>query len=384
MKSCPVCGSGLVRKVLEIKGVPVYCNVLLRTREEALRVPKGDISLAHCNCCGHVFNAAFDADLLEYTPDYENSLHWSPRFQQYAEDLAADLISRYDLRGKRIIEIACGKGDFLKLLCQPEGNRGVGFDPSSEIEGQDGNVTFVRDYFGRNEESWQADFVCCRHALEHISQPTAFLQGIKEIIGPFGSSALFFEVPNGLYTFRDMGIWDLIYEHCSYFWAGSLRRAFDLASLRVTRLGVAFDEQFLAIEAYPDPQEQAALEISGLTEMERDIDLFEKRYRQKTLEWRGRLGELRSKGFRVAVWGAGSKGVTFLNVLRSAGMVDFVVDVNPRKKGRFVPGSAQEVISPVQLAEVRPDVIIVMNSIYREEISRTISAMGLGSIILEA
>ena len=67
---------------------------------------------------------------MEYTQSYENSLHFSPGFQKFAADLADRLITRYNLRGKDVIDIGCGKGDFLKLICARGGNRGVGFDPS--------------------------------------------------------------------------------------------------------------------------------------------------------------------------------------------------------------------------------------------------------------
>lgn len=94
---CPVCDADEVKGFLEIPRVPVYCNVLWPSREEALAAPRGDLDLAYCGGCGHVFNRRFDPGLVEYTGDYENSLHYSPRFQEYADKLAADLIARHDL-----------------------------------------------------------------------------------------------------------------------------------------------------------------------------------------------------------------------------------------------------------------------------------------------
>src|SRR5688572_32236446 len=94
---CPVCAGAAVRTFLEIRDVPVFCNVLAPTRAEALAAATGNIELALCGDCGHVFNTAFDAAALEYNPAYENSLHFSQHFSKYAEDLAHRLIGTYGI-----------------------------------------------------------------------------------------------------------------------------------------------------------------------------------------------------------------------------------------------------------------------------------------------
>ena len=63
---------------------------------------------------------------------------------------------------------------------------------------------------------------------------------------------------------------------------------------------------------------------------------------------------MRRSGIKPVVWGAGSKGVTFLNVLKSDGAIDYLVDINPYKQGLYVPGTGQQVVSPDMLAEIWP------------------------------
>jgi len=98
--TCPVCGFGNVQIFFEMTNIPVHCNVLLATASEALNVPRGDMQLGFCAACGHLYNYAFSPDLMTYTQAYENSLHFSPRFERYAEELATRLIERYNLHGK--------------------------------------------------------------------------------------------------------------------------------------------------------------------------------------------------------------------------------------------------------------------------------------------
>jgi 2-polyprenyl-3-methyl-5-hydroxy-6-metoxy-1,4-benzoquinol methylase len=254
--ACPVCGSSATAGMLRIGEMPLHCNLLWETREGALTCPKGEISLTACSACSHVFNRTFDPSRMEYTERYENSLFFSPRFQAYATALAESLIERHSLRGKDVIEIGCGKGDFLKLLCRLGGNRGVGFDPSYEpdLESEPlAGIRVVRDFYGERYSAYAADFICCRHVLEHIADPAAFIANLRRAIGPRLDTRVFFEVPNGLYSFQDLGIWDLIYEHCSYFTVQSLTALFQNAGFRVLNTGVEFDNQFLWIEAAPCP-----------------------------------------------------------------------------------------------------------------------------------
>ena len=84
-------------------------------------------------------------------------------------------------------------------------------------------------------------------------------------------------------------------------------------------------------------------------------------------------------------WGAGAKAVTFLNIIDPAGdCITHIVDVSPRKTGRFVPGSGQEIVEPSALRELSPDVLILMNAVYRDEIRAAVRALGLDPIFLVA
>ena len=77
------------------------------------------------------------------------------------------------------------------------------------------------------------------------------------------------------------------------------------------------------------------------------------------------------------LWGAGAKGAIFLNTFRESAGLDYIVDINPNKWGSYIPGTGQEVVSPEFLKEYRPDVLLIVNSNYRDEISHQVSAVGI-------
>ena len=100
--------------------------------------------------------------------------------------------------------------------------------------------------------------------------------------------------------------------------------------------------------------------------------------------WKGRLKEFKQNQRKVVVWGAGSKGVTFLNILKAQGEIDSIVDLNPHKQGKYVPGTGHPVVSPEYLKEFQPDTVIVMNPIYADEIAGSLKAMNVpAEIVIE-
>ena len=366
---CPACEAGRLSAFLELPAVPVHCNLLWPDRQAALAAPRGDIRLGFCQACGLVYNTAFDPALVEYSQRYENSLHFSPRFRKYADDLAGRLVERFDLHGKRLVEIGAGDGDFLRLLCRRGGNRGLGFDPGYDgPPGEDGDgVTIVPDFYSEAHAGEPADFIVCRHVLEHIERPREFLASVRAAIGDRAGAALYFEVPDFNFTLRDLGIWDIIYEHCAYFTAPSLSRLFAAAGFAVSNVESAFGGQFLGLEAAPAPDGRSADDAGEVDALTRLVGSFAEVFRAKLDAWNEYLASLARDGRRAVVWGAGSKGVTFLNIV-SASAVDRVVDINPRKHGMFVAGAGLPIVPPEALRDDPPDVVLVMNPVYRDEI----------------
>lgn len=370
MTACPVCG-GALRVFVEIPDQPVHCHVSSPDAATARAVPRGDIRLGHCAACGHVANVAFDPQRVDYRRGYDNALHFSPRFRAHADALAADLAARLDLRGRTVLEVGCGDGMFLRQLVAAGAAKGVGVDPGLSEATVDGPVRLTPD------DGWdhlQPDAVVCRHVLEHLADPAALAARMRKALGPGGR--VYAEVPNALFTWRELGIWDIIYEHVSYFCAASLHRLFADAGLAVGDLREDFGGQFLGIEA-------VAADTPGRTPPERPsadgIDAFAARHRQKLAEWRHRLAEMRTSGARTVIWGAGSKAVSFLNLVGSPAVVA-VVDINPRKQGTFIAGSGHPIVAPGSLADLEPDSVLVMNANYREEIARSLDSLVPGAV----
>lgn len=379
---CPACGGVDLEIFFRLADLPTNCIALCKTREAALNVPRGTIELGFCRHCGAVTNVAFDASKLGYDPSYDNSLHFSPSFQKYADGLAGQLVRQYNLRGKSIIEVGCGNAEFLSLICGLGGNRGIGFDPSfipgrADLNAGQG-ITIVRDYYSEQHAEYKADFVICRHVLEHIPTPQEFLRTMRGVLAG-NRAAIFFEIPDASFVFQNKGIWDVIYEHCFYYSAGALGRLFSACGFDVQNVSSTFNGQYLCLEGRVSPNETGVLGDAGgdLNSMRDDVRKFSGEYDSNLRYWEEMLGRLSEEGKRVVLWGAGAKGAMFLNAFRNTGLLEHVVDVNPHKCDLYVPGTGQRVVSPEFLKQYGPDAIIIANPIYRDEISRQLSTLGI-------
>ena len=380
VENCPVCDSPVSDVFMEIPSIPVFCNVLCESQAAARSVPRRSLQLGLCRACSHIFNVAFEPALMTYTEEYENSLDFSPRYQRYILHLASGLVRRHHLKGKCILELGCGQGRFLGLLCRRAEAHGIGIDPGyrcvdGDLARAGVDIRFISDCYGDRYASLGADFVCCRHMLEHVPNPRVILSGVWAAIAQRPGAGVYFEVPNARATFSHLAVWDLIYEHFSYFTRHSLARLFLECGFRVLHLRENYGAQFLAIEAAPRSavrqQAQVPQKVRCL------IREFPNRYRQKTTFWRDFLVRGGRRGRRIVVWGAGSKGTTFLNILGFDSGIEYVVDSNPAKQNKFLAGAGQMIVHPEFLREYRPDLIIIMNKIYEAEIRHHVNGLNI-------
>lgn len=380
---CPCCGSSATGVLYSVPSIPVHSCVLLNTAEAARAFPKRDLELAFCRDCGFAFNQKFDEDVIGYSTGFEESQHFSGTFNAFARSLARTIATRCTVEGKRILEIGCGKGEFLIELCEAGGASGIGIDPGYRADAgrrpTDAEVEFIVDTFRPAYQTLHSDVVLCRHTLEHIPDVSAFVESIRKMRGVNESTWVVFETPDFKRVLGEGAFWDIYYEHCSYFSPGTHARLFRAQGFDVTELELVYDGQYIVQFAKPasSPTMPRLTLEHDLEYLVRCADAFPERARAQRERWLGRIADARAAGRRIVVWGGGSKAVSFLTTLGLADEIDAVVDINPYKQGRFMPGTGHSVIAPRALVDRRPDLVIVMNPIYREEVRAALSGLGL-------
>jgi SAM-dependent methyltransferase len=389
--SCPACAGRRLTPVLTLRSVPTNSCLMLDSPEEARAYPRGDIALVFCEACGFVFNRALDPLLTEYSDRYEPTQAYSPTFQRWHRDLAGRLGAALDLRGKTVVEVGCGQGEFLHLVSGLSGCRGIGFDPCldrrrADVVGERArDVELIGDFFSdASIEGLKADVLLSKMTLEHIPAAGRFFRLAEQVAKSSAPGMrLFIQIPESERIFRDLALEDVYYEHCNYFTEVSLAGLFRRHGFTVDEATREYDGQYLtllgryggdAAHAAATAGEDAAAGVAALRGL---VMRFAATWEDRVAEWRAMVEEHRARGGRVVVWGSGSKGVSFLNAIGGGEGVSHVVDINPHRQGRFMVGTGHPIVGPAALKEVQPTTVVVMNAIYRQEVADLLGGLGL-------
>ncbi len=372
LNACPVCGSALGPTLLVRRNVPVHQNLLCVTEAEALAVPRGDLTLRECPACGLVCNASFDASLLSYEGRYDSDQSSSRAFERHLDGLVERLVAG-GLEGRRVVEVGCGSGYFVRRLCVAGRCQAEGYDPGYRGPERDAasGARFVRGLYDPTQAAAPPDVLVCRHVIEHVPQPARFVASLTRGLPP--EARVCFETPSLEWIVEQSATWDLFYEHCNYFTEAALAQTFRRAGLTTHLIARVFGGQYFWVEAGPvvthtpapgppDPVLPGLAEACARAEdgLRRQLDRL-------------------AGGGRVAVWGAAAKGATFVNLLDPERLgIDCLVDISPARQGRYVAGSGHPIVPPASLTDREVTDVIVMNPNYAAEIRSIVEAARLG------
>ena len=385
---CPNCNSKGLSLFYSVMDIPVHSCLLMSSRSQGKNYPTSNLQLGFCPNCTFISNVQFESDLHNYNPTYEETQGFSACFNAFAKSLAQRVIDKYDIHNKTILEIGCGKGEFLALMCELGNNKGIGIDPAYVPERNPdktkSRVEFIQDFYSPKYSHLEADVICCRHTLEHIAPTLEFMQQIRQTIADRPDTLIFFELPDVMRVLKEGAFWDIYYEHCSYFNPGSLTRLFRISGFNLDEIYNDYDDQYLIITAYPSRKSdsQGSNLDNNMDTYKKAVSQFKQKCSQKIDYWLKTINELNRQGKRIVIWGSGSKAVAFLTTLKLSEPIEYIVDINPYRHGKYIPGTGHEIVAPKFLKEYKPHKIIVMNPVYCDEIQQELDDMNVKADLL--
>ncbi|MDD4457219.1 MAG: hypothetical protein PHC98_06485 [Syntrophotalea acetylenica] len=197
------------------------------------------------------------------------------------------------------------------------------------------------------------DIVVLRHTLEHVAAPVEFLHAICEANGFTGK--ILIEVPRFEWIVQRRAFWDIFHEHCNYFTESSIAGLFDECSVVP-----CFEDQYMWIIADINKHREFTSCKKGC-QATVDPNIFSNEVERLKKYVALRPGCL--------IWGAGAKGIAFANQVDPQGKVlGGIVDISPKKQGRYAAKSGHLILSPDELRDHENADIIIMNENYKDEI----------------
>lgn len=383
---CPLCESKLVTTFLSRDNVPVLSNVIMDSYKSAISSKRGKIKLAICTECEFIFNQAFEPDLVKYGLNYDNTQTCSPVYNEFFNDLVNYLVQKKDIRNSIIVEIGCGKGDFLRKVVETgEGNTGYGFDPSyKESNNHNNQKIHIQSCYYDPEltSNMEINAIICRHVIEHIPDPINLISSLKLGLKNSYQTKIFFETPSIEWMLKNGLIWDFGYEHCSYFTANSFRFLFESCGFSVTNVRNVFNGQNLWLEATNEIKHYKT-KIKKHQNIFGIIEEFSKK-ETKISSHLNQIIPILKKNGNIAIWGAAGKGVIFVNYIDpNHKLIDYLIDINPKKQGKFVAGTGHQIISIDEIRKHNIKTAIIVNPLYYNEIKSTVSQHNLGIDLID-
>jgi 2-polyprenyl-3-methyl-5-hydroxy-6-metoxy-1,4-benzoquinol methylase len=381
---CPLCGHQATTALVRRRQVPVHQNLAYDTPEAARAALRGDLEIQACPACGFVYNQAFDESKMGYGDQYQNEQTLSPTFSDHVDARIQALLATL-APDSRIVEVGCGKGEFLRRLvtAAPAGTTGIGYDttyvgPDTLL---DGRLRFERRYYGPECAGEAVDIVVCRHVIEHVPEPRTLLRAVRQALSQSPGARIFFETPCVQWILEHRVVWDFFYEHCSYFTAASLAWAFEAEGFAVRAVDHVFGGQYLWLEAtLADRPAETPPNAGPVPELARQFTEHEARL---VADWQVRLDDWSQQG-PTALWGAGGKGATLANLVDpEAKRIDCLIDVNPAKAGHYVPGTGHAIVGYEAIPGRGLQRAVLMNPIYRAENQARLDADGIALALVD-
>ena len=344
--SCRLCGSDLETSV-DLGEHPIVNKLLEKPRQ----VKKYPMQVGGCKQCG-LFQILEPIDALEFYTNYDNgsSVKREPHLHKLLDQLSSILST-----DAKIIDIGCNDGKFLSHLRETGFTNLIGLEPTknmSSIAIASGFKVFntFLDVSTADEilsSEGKFDCVVIRQVLEHISNLESFGLAIQRLVKPGGIIAI--EVPDAQLNFRgpDYALWE---EHVNYFTIKSLEFFLRLNGIKLVGSYVSiFSGICLTVLGQRILKESETLDFEPFDNAAMDDYLSFKKWSTEFLSFKENVSKeiksFKEKGVEVVLYGVGSRSSPFLNIMGVNDMLSFAIDDDPRKQGKFLPGSNIEIVS---------------------------------------
>ena len=388
---CRACGSGPLEPILDLGMHPPSESFLspAHVNDPEVFYP---LTVVWCRNCS-LLQLDVTVDPGEIFDDYAYFSSYSTSWVSHAERLVDSLVERFSLHADTlIVEIASNDGYLLQHVLA-RGLKGVGIEPSRTVAEAaiEASIPTIQKFFDATtvdeilaQLEQRADVIIANNVLAQVPSLQTFIAGLPRLLAPHGVVTI--EVPHVMRLLADLQFDTVYHEHYSYFSLHAIDVAmraagmsvFDVEEIPTHGGSIRVYAQHRSADSLRPPESSVdrllATEIDrGITSIDPYVRFASEvpRIKQDLLEFL--IGRRRSDQ-RIVGYGAPGKANTLLNYCGiRTDLIDFLVDRNPYKHGRFTPGTHIPILPPEALVEVQPDVVIIMPWNLVKEISEQLA-----------
>jgi hypothetical protein len=387
--TCRFCGHAIRHTFVDL-GMSPLCQTHITSEQLNHMEPFYPLHAYVCERCFLVQLEEFVApgeifSEYAYFSSYADS--WVEHARQYAELMC----QRFGIDvSSRVVEIASNDGYLLQHFVA-KGVPVLGVEPAAnvaEVAIKKGIHTVVK-FFGRKTarelaaESGKPDLLLGNNVLAHVPDLNDFVAGMKILLGESGVITM--EFPHLLELMQHNQFDTIYHEHFSYFSFTTVTEVFRHHGLTL------FDVERMpthggSLRIYGRHTEDGSRPVSARA---RELLAVEERYGIRKLETYAAFAEqvretkrallefligAKRAGKRIVGYGAPGKGNTLLNYCGiGTDFLDFTVDRNPHKQGKYTPGTHIPILHPDELIKARPDYVLILPWNLKDEILATIA-----------
>lgn len=312
-----------------------------------------DLNLFQCSSCGLV---QLSEKPVSYYKEVIRASSFSDEMKKFRGEQFVSWVDKYNLKGKSILEVGCGRGEYLSIFKQTEVSLAHGIEYSKESVSSciNSELSVTKGFFGDENfvlPKQKYDGFICLNFMEHWPNPNKVLAHLKKNLSEDAIGII--EVPNfdmilkqGLYS-------EFISDHLFYFTKDTLTFMLNYNGFEVIECSVIWHDYILSAVVRKRKRIDLSLLKSRKLNVETELNSFIDKFEKK----------------EVAIWGAGHQSLAVMSLAKLENKIRYVVDSAPFKQGKYTPATHFPIVAPIELVNNPVKAVIIIAASYSNEVA---------------
>jgi len=321
---------------------------------KSLKNDKGsDLNLFQCSSCGL---AQLSEKPVAYYKEVIRASSFSDEMKKFRSEQFISWVDKYALKDKNILEVGCGKGEYLSILKQTEVSLAHGIEYSKESVSSciNSGLSVTKGFFGDENfvlPKQKYNGFLCLNFMEHWPNPNKVLERLKENLSEDAVGII--EVPNfdmilkqGLYS-------EFISDHLLYFTEETLKFMLNLNGFEVVECSATWHDYIISAVVKKRKRIDISLLNDNKLNIEKELNSFIDKFGKKN----------------VAIWGAGHQSLAVISLAKLDDRIKYVVDSASFKQGKYTPATHIPIVAPKELDSNPVKAVIIIAASYSSEVA---------------